>query len=291
MDLDTLEVLRAVSTSGSFSTAADALGITQQAVSARIAAAERSVGTELVHRGSSGSRLSPAGQVLLELAEPLLEASDRLEAGLRALSAPAGTVTVASSQTIAEMLVPDWLMRLRSERPEVQVRLIAGNSTDVVTEVRRGRAAVGFVEGPEIPADLRSRVIEVDELVVVVAPGHPWATVPSVSAADLSSTALLVREAGSGTRAVLESWLEAAGRTLHEPAAEIATTAAIRANARAGVAPAVLSTRSVRGDLDGGRLVRVPVEGRPLHRTFAAVWVHGLDAAAGAIVEIARTTS
>lgn len=279
-----------MSTTGSISTGATSLGVTQQAVSARIAAAERSLGTALVHRGASGSRLTPAGQVLLELAEPLLAASDRLEAGLRALSNPAGSVTVAASQTIAEVLVPDWLLRLRAERPDLQVRLIAGNSTDVVTEVRRGRAAIGFVEGPAVPADLQHQVIGVDELVVVVAPGHPWATASSVGLADLSSEALLVRESGSGTRAVLESWLAAEGRVLQVPAAEIATTAAIRAHARAAVAPAVVSIRSVHGDLDQGRLVRVPVDGPPLRRTFAAVWVRGLDAAAASVLEVARAT-
>jgi DNA-binding transcriptional LysR family regulator len=291
MDLDTVEVLRAVARAGSISTAAAGLGVTQQAVSARLAVAERSAGTALVRRSATGSRLTPAGLVVLELAEPLLEASDRLEAGVRALSAPTGAVTIAASQTIAEMLVPDWLVQLRADHPEVRVRLVAGNTAEVLAEVRDGRSALGFIEGPDVPDDLRSEAIAVDELVVVVAPGHPWATTTSISAADLGRTALLVREVGSGTRAVLEHALGAAGSALSPPAGELSGTAVIRASARAGIAPAVLSRRSVQSDLDDGRLVPVPLDGRPLRRTFTAVWAHELDGVGRTVLAVARTTS
>jgi DNA-binding transcriptional LysR family regulator len=291
MDLDTVEVLRAVARAGSISTAAAGLGVTQQAVSARLAVAERSAGTALVRRSATGSRLTPAGLVVLELAEPLLEASDRLEAGVRALSAPTGAVTIAASQTIAEMLVPDWLVQLRADHPEVRVRLVAGNTAEVLAEVRDGRSALGFIEGPDVPDDLRSEAIAVDELVVVVAPGHPWAATASISAADLGRTALLVREVGSGTRAVLEHALGAACSALSPPAGELSGTAVIRASARAGIAPAVLSRRSVQSDLDDGRLVRVPLDGRPLRRTFTAVWAHELDGVGRTVLAVARTTS
>ena len=291
MDLDTVEVLRAVARAGSISTAAAGLGVTQQAVSARLAVAERSAGTALVHRSAAGSRLTPAGLVVLELAEPMLDASDRLEAGVRALRAPTGSVTIAASQTIAEMLVPDWLVQLRVEDPEVRVRLVAGNTTEVLAEVRDGRSALGFIEGPDVPDDLGSEAIAVDELVVVVAPGHPWATTPSISAADLGRTALLVREVGSGTRAVLEHALAAAGSALSTPAGELSGAAVIRASARAGIAPAVLSRRSVQSDLDDGRLVRVPLDGRPLRRTFTAVWAHELDGVGRSVLAVARATS
>lgn len=290
MDLDTLEVLRAVARAGSISSAASTLGVTQQAVSARLAVAERSAGACLVHRSATGSRLTPAGLVVLELAEPLLDASDRLEAGVRALSAPTSTVTIAASQTIAETLAPDWLMQLRVDEPEVRVRLVAGNTAEVIAEVRGGGAVLGFIEGPDVPDELNSAAIAVDELVVVVTPDHPWTTAAPVTAAELGGTPLLVREVGSGTRAVLERVLRAAGHPLSAPAGELASTAAIRAGVRAGIAPAVLSRRSVQSDLDDGRLVRVPVEGHRLERMFTAVWADELDGVGRAVLTIARAS-
>ncbi len=106
LDLDTLEVLVRVAETGSLTRAADVLGVTQQAVSARLRAAEQAIGQPLAHRTASGTALTDAGRVVLGLAVPVLEASRRLEAGVAALREPAGSLVVAASQTIAELLLP-----------------------------------------------------------------------------------------------------------------------------------------------------------------------------------------
>ncbi|MFZ7089368.1 LysR family transcriptional regulator [Curtobacterium sp. RRHDQ10] len=287
MDLDTLDVLQRVAESGSLSMAAGQLGITQQAVSARIAAAERLVGVQLVIRSSSGSRLTDAGVTMMELARPVLDAAARLEAGVHALRLPSGTITVAASQTIAELMLPEWLLRSRRTAPEISVRLLAGNSTDVIGHVRTGAADIGFVEGPHVPVDLHAVPVADDELTVVVAPEHPWAAAASITAATVASTPLLVREQGSGTRAVVEAWLGEQALTMAEPAAQLDTTAVIRANVRSGVAPAVMSVRSVRADVDAGVLVRVPVDGPPPLRRFTAIWSTPPSAATAAFLHTA----
>ncbi|WP_420367672.1 LysR substrate-binding domain-containing protein [Curtobacterium sp. L1-20] len=291
LDLDTLVVLERIAETGSISRAADALGVTQQAVSARLRSAEASVGHRLVDRSASGSVLSETGRLVLGLAAPVLEAARRLEAGLVALRQPSGSVVVAASQTIAELLLPEWLLAFRRRFPDGRVRLVAGNSATVDDLVRSGVAGVGFVEGPTVGADVRSRVVGEDELVVVVAPGHPWATAASLAAADLATTPLLVREAGSGTRAALEAWLGRTGAALATPAAVLETTGIIRATARAGVAPAVLSARSVAADLADGTLVRVPLDGTPIVREFRAVWNHPASADVEAFLQVAAGRS
>ncbi|MCX2844193.1 MULTISPECIES: LysR family transcriptional regulator [Curtobacterium] len=287
LDLDTLDVLQRVSESGSLSMAASQLGITQQAVSARIAAAERMVGVQLVVRSSSGSWLTDAGATVMELAAPVLDAAARLEAGVHALRLPSGTITVAASQTIAELMLPEWLLRSRRAAPEISVRMLAGNSTDVIGYVRTGAADIGFVEGPHTPVDLHAMPVADDELTVVVAAEHPWASAASVTAADVAATPLLVREQGSGTRAVVEGWLRDQGLTMVEPAAQLDTTAVIRANVRSGVAPAVMSVRSVRADVDAGVLVRVPVDGPSPLRRFTAIWSTPPSAATAAFLHTA----
>lgn len=272
LDLDTLEVLDRVASEGSLSRAADVLGITQQAVSARVRAAERAVGQPLVSRSATGSVMTETGRLILALATPVLEASHRLEASLAALSRPAGTLVVAASQTIAELFLPDWLLTFHARAPEVSVRLIAGNSALVTDLVRSGAAHLGFVEGPTVAPELSSSVIVEDELVVVTAPDHPWAARGVIDIEELARTPLLVREEGSGTRATLEAWLEDSGFALPAPAAVLETTAIIRANARAGIAPAVMSLRIIEADARDGTLVRIPVVGRPLVRPLRAIW-------------------
>ncbi|WP_144762211.1 LysR family transcriptional regulator [Curtobacterium sp. 9128] len=289
LDLDTLEVLERIAEAGSLSRAADTLGVTQQAVSARLAVAERALGQPLVSRSATGSTMTETGRLLLSLAGPVLDASRRLEAALVALQRPVGTLVVAASQTIAELLLPGWLLRFPEREPDVTVRLIAGNSAAVTDLVRSGTAHVGFVETPMDLVGLSWSVVAEDELVVVVAPDHAWSRVTDISADELAATPLLLREAGSGTRATLEEWLRRTGATLATPAAVLETTGIVRANACAGIAPAVMSICTVHADLASGALVRVALDGPPLHRPLRAIWTGDLQGHAATLVDVART--
>lgn len=288
LDLDTLEVLDRVAATGSLSRAAEVLGITQQAVSARVRVAERAVGQPLVHRSATGSVLTEAGRLLLGLAGPVLDASRRLEVGLVALRQPTGSLVVAASQTIAELFLPAWLIEFGRRAPHVRVRLIAGNSAAVTELVRSGAAHLGFTETSAAAPELSAGVITEDELAVVVAADHAWARAAGISAEELAGTALLMREEGSGTRATVEAWLRAAGLRLAAPAAVLETTSIIRANARAGIAPAVMSIRTVEADLESGSLIRVPLNGPPLVRPLRAIWPGRASGPVAAFLELAH---
>lgn len=232
--------------------------------------------------------MTETGRLLLGLGGPVLEASRRLEAGLAALQQPIGSLVVAASQTIAELLLPAWLLEYRAHAPDVTVRLVAGNSAAVTDLVRSGAAHVGFVETPMTAPELTSSVIAEDELIVVVAPEHPWARAASISAAVLAGTALLLREEGSGTRATVEARLQEAGLSLVAPAAVLETTGIVRASARAGIAPAVMSIRTVEADLAAGALVRIPLDGPPLVRSLRAIWSGRAPKPVAAFLEVAH---
>ncbi|CAN3703088.1 putative HTH-type transcriptional regulator [Microbacterium sp. MM2322] len=288
LDLDTLDVLARVAETGSLSAAAGALGVTQQAVSARIRVAERMVGHLLVHRSTTGSVLTETGRLVVGLAGPVLDASRHLEAGVAALRTPTGSLVVAASQTIAELLLPGWLLEFRRREPDVRVRLIAGNSAAVTDLVQSGGANLGFTETPVTAAGVSAQVIADDELAVVVAPEHPWARSTGITAEVLAATALLLREEGSGTRATLAAWLREAGLSMSVPAAVLETTSIIRANAQAGIAPAVMSLRTVAADINDGSLVRVPLAGPPLARPLRAIWSGEPQPAGSAFLRVAH---
>ena len=287
MDLVTFELLEQVADRGTVTAAATAMGITQQAASARLARAEQALGVRLVARAVTGSTLTEHGGMVLEWATPVLEAARRAETSLEALRNHDSSIVVAASQTIAEYPLPGWLQTLRATTPSVRVRLISGNSADVVDHVRRGAASLGFIERPEVPQDLRSVQVGADELAVVTAPDHPWAG-RTISPEELASTPLVIREHGSGTRSTLEGWLKREGRTLSVPAAELTTASAIRAAARSGVAPAVLSIRAIEEDLAAGYLRRARVDGPQIRRPFTALWsAVGLDQTARLLIDTA----
>ena len=289
VDLVTFELIEQIARTGSISAAASAMGVSQQAASERLRRAERLLGHSLVRRAITGSVLTEHGGMVLEWATPVLAAARRAAVSLEAMRRSDGALSVAASQTIAEHLLPRWLQTLRREDPAAMVQLASGNSQQVVDRVRTGSAALGFIESPDIPDGLRSARVGSDALVAVVAPAHPWVGAGSIDAAALAGTPLLVREAGSGTRATIDRWLEARSLQAAPPAAELATTSAIRAAAAAGVAPAVLSARAVADDVDAGRLVVVPFADAAPSRPLTAVWI-GTDpiGTARTLIGIAR---
>lgn len=275
-DLAALELLLAVARHGSLGRAARELGITQPAASSRIRSMERQLGVALVDRSPRGSRLTDAGALVTDWARRIVEAAEAFDVGAQALRDRRDSrLRVAASMTIAEYLLPGWLIALRQERPGTAVSLLAGNSAAVAERLLRGEADLGFVEGLAVPPGLDGAVVGHDRLVVVAAPGHAWARRRSpLSPERLAATPLVLRERGSGTRQVLDSALASHGG-LAEPLLELASTTAVKAAAVSGAGPAVLSELAVTEELASRRLVRVPVEAVRLRRDLRAVWPQG----------------
>nr|WP_246233171.1 LysR family transcriptional regulator [Nakamurella aerolata] len=294
-DLPMLETLQAVARLESLSAAAAELGITQQAVSARLKALEARVGVPLLRRGPRGSALTAAGVSVVEWADRLLDTATAVDTALATLrTSRASQLRVAASLTIAEQLLPTWLVRmradllLRGEQPP-EVILHAANSEQVLERVRAGTADLGLIETPTVPRGLSHRTVATDELVVVVAPDHPWARRRRpLAASQLARTPMVWRESGSGTR---DSAMAAIGRAVGNPdvaaaALELSTTSAVKAAVTAGAGPAVLSRLALGDELRAGRLVAVDVEGLDLRRNLRAVWIGGRELPPGPIRQL-----
>jgi Transcriptional regulator len=282
-NLAALDVLLAVAHAGSLNAAAHEIGVTQQAVSARIAAIEIQTGVPLVTRSRHGSTLTPAGTVVAEWAARLLAVAEEFDAGLATLRHDRRIrLRVSASLTIAEQLLPGWLVGLQTtaaQRGEekLHIDLTATNSDTVANHVRQGQADVGFVEGPKIPSGLRSRIVDHDELWVVARPDHPWAQRRrGITPTELARTPLVSREEGSGTREVLAVALRAAlghQADITPPLLELSTTSAVRAAVQAGAGPAVLSALAVTDDITSRRLTHILLHDLDLRRALRAIWL------------------
>ena len=283
-DLTTLSLLVEISNGGSLSHAARLHGVSQQAVSARMRALEKLVGTELLFRSPRGTTLTGPGRVVAGWASEVIAAAERLGTGISSLRSEASReLNVAASLTIAEYLLPRWLVRLRVSQETAtdavtQVGMTAVNSDTVVEMVRGRQVSLGFIETAVMPNGLRVRPLGHDELVTVVAPGHSWTKRKRpVESTELAATRLVTREPGSGTRQTLEKLLLAVNgiTQLAPPRAELSSTASVRTAIAAGTAPGVLSSLAVADDLALGRLVAVPISGVSLRRQLSAVWHSG----------------
>ncbi|MEU2597865.1 LysR substrate-binding domain-containing protein [Streptomyces hirsutus] len=292
-DLHALQLLVCVAETGSLGRAAARLRISQPSASARMRTLERRLGLRLLDRSTSGSRLTPAGAVVGDWARSLLEQAEALVEGAAALrSRQDHRLLVTASLTIAEELMPGWLVALREEEADAHVGLTVTNSSGVIEALRRGSCDLGFVEGPWVPDDLHRTVVGRDRLTVVVAPGHPWARRRRpLSGRELADTPLLLREPGSGSRETLEKALRPYDGVA-VPVLELGSTAPLRSAVVRGLAPAVLSALAVHEDVDHGRLVEVEVDPAvPLRRLLHAVWLkgHELPEAALRLLRVARS--
>lgn len=286
-DLATLELLVALADEGSLSAAARRCGVAQPNASRSIARLERGLGLSLIHRATTGARVTTDGLLVVEWARATLEAARALETGVAALRARTqAPLVVMASQTVAEHLLPGWIAGWQHAAggagaggasphdPSLGetrgISVAVGNTTEVLAAARGGEVDLGFIEGPGAPPGLNSVVVAHDDLVLVVAPQHPWAARSRVRAEELAATPLVARESGSGTRVALRRAL--APLDVAPPALELASNAAVRVSAAAGTAPAVLSRLAVDDALRAGTLVEVDVEGADLTRNLRAVW-------------------
>ena len=278
-DLPTLDLLLSVARLGSIGRAATEHGISQPSASARLSHLERRVGVALLARSTAGTHLTPAGEAFVAWARPVVEASTALVDGVQALRAGRrARLQVAASLTIAEYLLPEWLLALRTGEPDLEVSVTVANSAEVCDEVERGVVQLGFVESPTLPRELSRRKVGSDRLALVVGAADPLATRARrpLKPRDLLGQPLLVRETGSGTRDTFVRALEQAVGDDAAPALAHATalgsTATIVATARAGGGVGVVSARAVAAELAGGSLVELRVDELELIRPLHAVW-------------------
>ncbi|KZY42108.1 LysR family transcriptional regulator [Roseovarius sp. HI0049] len=216
MTLDQLRIFLAVAERAHVTRAADALKMTQSAVSAALRALEAQHGVQLFDRVGRGITLTEAGRSFVPAAKSVLHQAETAELILDDLSArPRGRLRIEASQTVATYFLPPALVRLRQTHPDLAVRLVVGNTSSVARAVADGAADLGFVEGEVAHGDLRTRVVARDELVLIMRRDHPAARTP-MSAKAYRKLDWVMREEGSGTRSEVEAHLAQMGLTMED---------------------------------------------------------------------------
>jgi len=279
MTLNQLRSFLAVAESGSVRAAAEDLVVTQAAVSASIAALQKSLGVALVTPDGRGLRLTDAGASYARYARRILGLLD--EAG-RAAAAAAdperGELRIAAVTTAAEQIVPGILGGFRRRHPQTGVRLEAGNRDRVRSLLDRHQVDLVLTGRPEPAWDVAVHAVRAHELVVVAAPELSAAarTGEGAGAAAgaetdrllpwLARQTWLLREPGSGTRASTDALL--ADLDISPLTLMVASNVAIRESAQVGLGVTLLSRDAVAAELAEGKLAEIPVPGTPLHRDW-----------------------
>ncbi len=269
-----LQVFHAVAKHLSFTKAAEALFMTQPAVTFQIKQLEEHFNTRLFERGHGRISLTPAGGVVLEYAERILALSAELDIRLKEMTGEvAGLLLVGASTTIAEFLLPRVLGEFKSKYPKVLPRLVVANSESVESRVAEHTLDTGFIEAPSHLPSVASDVVCDDELQVICAPSHPLGRLKSVHPKQLVQYPFISRESGSGTREVTDRYLQKAGV---EPDSlsvvmELGSPEALKGLVATGLGFGIMSRVTVASELALGRLVCVPLAPR-LQRQLSVVY-------------------
>jgi DNA-binding transcriptional LysR family regulator len=269
-----LQVFHAVAKHLSFTKAAEALFMTQPAVTFQIKQLEEHFNTRLFERGHGRIALTPAGDVVLQYAERILALSAELDTRLKEMTGQvAGPLLVGASMTIAEFLLPQVLGEFKSRYPLAMPSLTVANSEAVENRVAEHTLDMGFIEAPSRHGSVITEVICEDELQVMCAPEHPLAQQESAVPRSLLQHPYLSREPGSGTRDVFDQYLRKAGVKPEslELVMELGSPEALKGLAITGLGFTVMSKAAVAKELRLGLLASVPLAPR-LIREFSVVY-------------------
>ena len=260
-----IQVFHAVAKHLSFTKAADALCMTQPAVTFQIRQLEEHFDTRLFDRGQGHVTLTAAGAVAFDYAERILALSSELDGRLKAMSGRvAGPLLVGASTTIAEFLLPRVFGEFKSRFPAVVPRLVVCNSVAVQDRIAERSLDVGFIEGDSHQPSLVSVVCCDDELGVVCAPSHPLAKHTSVDCKSLIAHPYISREPGSGTRQVVDHYLQKAGVSPDslQVVMEVSTPEALKGLVATGMGFTIMSGAAVIKEVRLGILVQISLAPR-----------------------------
>ena len=268
-----LQVFHSVARHLSFTKAAEALHMTQPAVTFQVRQLEEQFNTRLFDRTHNRISLTEAGERVYHYAKQIFELYARMEGEVRELTGEvSGVVILGASTTIAEYMLPSLLGAFKRKFPDVVIRLQVSNTDGIVAMVEDNAIDLGVVEGPVTNKSLAAEVFRIDKLVAVLPPEHPLAGSDRVPVADVLKYPFIAREEGSGTREVTFDYLRGAGL---EPAdltlvMELGSPESIKGAIEAGMGISILSRSTIAKELRLGTLTGVDLE-PPLERPFSFV--------------------
>src|SRR6267378_2337058 len=264
-----LQTFLAVADAGQISKAARRLHLSQPAVTGQIRRLEADLDTTLFIRSAHGVDLTPRGVRLRKRLQGVFVELDqtREETGIENL---------AASTTIARHFVPQIFVRFRRYHPSVGLRLIVGNTEEVLEQVREHRVGLGLVEGHERSPGVRLEQFMPDEIVPVCAAQisdlrFRRAIERVRSVRDLETLPLIWREPGAGSRAIVESALKDCGLSVRklDRLVEAGSTEAIKLLVSAGLGVGFLSSWDIQHELNTGLMQQIKIPGLRFGRTFS----------------------
>ncbi len=289
MDINQLEVLVAVAKEKSFSRAAEVLGRTQPAVSQAIRRLEQEVGERLFDRSSKDGTLTLAGEILFEYAGQILNLRTNASRDLREMrDLHQGRVTISANEHTVFFLLP-LIEAFRKEHPKIKIEVRRGVASRIPKEITAREVELGVISFKPKDPSLHSITVFDDELVLIVAPTHPFAGRSRVSVTDLGDQDFIAHNAVSPYRQKVVETFEKQNTPLRI-SVELPSLEAIKRLVETGVGVALVPKLTAQTEIDNGSLVGVSVPEMRLLRKLNIIYRKNsvLSHAAAAFLAVAK---
>ena len=255
---------------GSVTAAAEELVVTQPSVSAAVAALEREVGVQLTERAGRNVRPTAAGEVYARYAADVLGLlREGAEAAGEVASGASARLRISAVTTAGEYLAPALIQAFREHHPDLRVSLHVGNRKEVFRRVETHEADVAISGQPPEEGDLAGEAFADNEFALITRPDDPLAKRPWVAVEELAEIPWLMREQGSGTRRLCETYL--AGHQIDPPKLTLGSNGAIKNASRVGLGIALQSRHAIQLELDFGLLGTIRPRGGLPKRSWYVV--------------------
>lgn len=250
------------------------LNITQPAVSQHIAHLEKEYGVKLFTYQNRHLSLTAAGEVLRDAAQLFTHNETLLRRKLDQLKGGERHLAIGATLTAGEYLIADPLAHYLNSEPNLQIRFVSGDTTDLLEQIKQGRIDCALIEGFIDKSAFDWRLLKKESFVCVAGPQMPF---ERCHLEDLLGQHILIREKGSGTRAVLEHKLREKNLSLSSFArvSEITSINVIKRLVANNYGISFLYESAVKKELESHELKMIALAEKPITHDITFVWLKG----------------
>ena len=270
MTLRHMRIFQKIYETQSVTRAAEALHMTQPAVTRALQELEKYYGLRLFERLNRRLTVTEAGRRMYDYALHLTETFDTMEKSLRDWERQ-GVLRGGASVSLGCSLLPQLARTFQEEHPGVEVRVRIANGELLRRDLLENRLDLALLEGEENGADLMLTPFAAGEMALIVPPGHPLARAGGATLAQAAAYPLLLRETGSATRRFLDQLLMSRGLAV-QPVWESASTQALLSAVREGLGITLVPWALARQTVLRGEAERCPVTDAELIRRRYVAW-------------------